>query len=148
MDGMDIEEVSVVTGDLVEALARLLPQLSPVYRGPSRAELEELVARPGSVLLVARDPRRGGAIVGSLALVVFRVPSGMRAWIEDTVVDDGYRNQGIGEALSRVALARAAEMGARAVDLTSRSTRAAANHLYRRLGFVPRETNLLRYRVS
>jgi ribosomal protein S18 acetylase RimI-like enzyme len=145
---MDIEEVRVVTDDVVEALARLMPQLSPAYRGPSRAEIEDLIGRPGSVLLVARDPRRGGSIVGSLTLVVFRVPSGIRAWIEDVVVDAGWRNHGIGEMLSRVALVRAAEMGARTVDLTSRSTRVAANHLYRRLGFVARETHLLRYRVT
>jgi ribosomal protein S18 acetylase RimI-like enzyme len=145
---MDIEEVTVVTDDVVDALARLMPQLSPAYRGPSRGEIEHVIDRPGSVLLVARDPHRRGAIVGSLTLVVFRVPSGVRAWIEDVVVDAGWRNHGIGEMLSRVALARAAEMGARSVDLTSRPTRVAANRLYRRLGFAPRETSLLRYRIA
>jgi ribosomal protein S18 acetylase RimI-like enzyme len=80
-----------------------------------------------------------------LTLVLFRIASGVRAWIEDVVVDAGSRNRGVGEALSRAALKRAAGAGAKAVDLTSRASREAANRLYRRLGFVPRETGLFRY---
>ena len=80
-----------------------------------------------------------------LTLVVFRIPTGVRAWIEDVVVDAAVRGRGVGEALSQAALTRAAAAGARTVDLTSRPSREAANRLYRRLGFVPRETNLYRY---
>ena len=91
---------------------------------------------------------QGGRIVGCLTVVVFRVPSGSRAWIEDVVVDGAYRNRGIGEALSRAALRHAADAGARTVDLTSRSSREAANRLYQRLGFARRETNLYRHTLS
>lgn len=142
---IEITEVTQVTDDLVSALGRLLPQLSPSYGPPSRADLEEMLGSRATVLFVARDPERGGEIVGSLALVLFRIPSGVRAWIEDVVVDAGARNRGVGEALSRAALKRAAAAGAKAVDLTSRASREAANRLYRRLGFVPRETGLFRY---
>jgi ribosomal protein S18 acetylase RimI-like enzyme len=95
------------------------------------------------VLLVARDGE--GTVVGSLTLVVFRAPTGPRAWIEDVVVDSTTRSQGTGSALVREALARATAVGARTVDLTSRPSREAANRLYVRLGFVQRETNVYRW---
>jgi ribosomal protein S18 acetylase RimI-like enzyme len=101
-----------------------------------------MVASPATVVLVARDD--GGEIVGTLTLVLFRIPTGVRAWIEDVVVDQETRGSGVGEALTRAALERAGAAGARSVDLTSRPTREAANRLYRRLGFEPRDTNVYR----
>ena len=140
---MQVEEATEVSTELVEAMARLVPQLSRTAAVPGEAELAEVVGSPASVLLVARDD--SGRIAGSLTLVLFRIPTGMRAWIEDVVVDQAYRGQGVGEALSREALARAQAAGARTVDLTSRANREAANRLYQRLGFVPRDTNVYRY---
>jgi ribosomal protein S18 acetylase RimI-like enzyme len=84
--------------------------------------------------------------VGSLTLVMFRIPTGMRAWIEDVVVDEAARGQGVGEALSRTAVNLAQQAGARTVDLTSHPDREAANRLYSRLGFEQRATNV--YRLS
>ena len=84
-------------------------------------------------------------MLGSLTLVVFRIPTGLRAWIEDVVVDGEARGKGVGDALNRFALDLAAELGCRTVDLTSRPTREAANRLYQRLGFQPRETNVYRH---
>ena len=86
-----------------------------------------------------------GTIVGSLTLVLFRIPTGMRAWIEDVVVDAAARGQGVGEALNRFAIDLAAAHDARSVDLTSRPSRKAANRLYARLGFAKRETNVYRH---
>jgi ribosomal protein S18 acetylase RimI-like enzyme len=127
---------------LVEGMRRLLPQLSRSAPPPSAEQLGEIVASPCTQLLVARD---AGQIVGSLTLAVFRIPTGVRAWIEDVVVDTGARGKGVGEALSREALRLAAERGARTVELTSRASREAANRLYQRIGFEPRETNVYRY---
>ena len=79
---------------------------------------------------------------------MFRIPSGVRAWIEDVVVDEAARGQGVGEALNREALRLAAEQGARTVELTSRPSREAANRLYQRLGFKMRETNVYRYELG
>lgn len=132
-----------VTEELVEAFARLVPQLSSSSPSPSAAVLAEIVASPATDLLVARNGE--GTVVGSLTLVVFRIPTGVRAWIEDVVVDGDARGQGIGEALNRSAMDLAAERGARTVDLTSRPTRETANRLYRRLGFAPRDTNVYRF---
>lgn len=141
---VEVEEATTVTPELVEAFGRLVPQLSRSSPPPTEAELSEIVASPATVLLVARGT--GDAVVGSLTLVLFRIPTGVRAWIEDVVVDESARGQGAGEALGREALRRAEAAGARTVDLTSRPTRRAANRLYKRLGFEQRETNV--YRVE
>ena len=132
-----------VSDELVEAFARLTPQLSRSSPAPSREVLAEIVDSPATHLLVARAD--DGTILGSLTLVLFRIPTGLRAWIEDVVVDSEARGQGVGEALNRFAIDVAAERGARSVDLTSRPSREAANRLYRRLGFEPRDTNVYRY---
>jgi len=103
------------------------------------------VADPATTLLVAREE---GRMLGMLTLAVFRVPTGVRAWIEDVVVDDGSRGAGVASALVRAALEQADRQGARTVDLTSRPEREAANRLYVRLGFERRETNVYRYSVE
>jgi ribosomal protein S18 acetylase RimI-like enzyme len=141
-----IERATEATDELAEAFRRLVPQLSRSAAPPTRVELEEVLASGGTNLLVARDET--GVIVGTLTLVLFRLPTGIRARIEDVVVDTSARGQGVGEALSREAIRVAAEAGARTVDLTSRPDRAAANRLYRRLGFEPRDTSVLRYRIT
>ena len=141
-----IEVVDEVADELVDALARLLPQLSSSARVPDRAELELLVRSDAATLLVARDAE--GRIVGSLTLALFPTPTGLRAWIEDVVVDEASRGTGVGVALTEEALEIARAAGARTVDLTSRPSRVAANGLYRRVGFTQRETNVYRYRLS
>lgn len=127
---------------LVPAFARLIPQLSRSAPAPDAAVLGEIVASPATHLLLAEAD---GEVQGSLTLVIFRIPTGQRAWIEDVVVDDGARGRGVGEALNRFALGLAAEHGCRSVDLTSRPSREAANRLYQRLGFVARDTNVYRH---
>ena len=109
---------------------------------PSAEQLSEILDHDASTLLLARD---GDTIVGSMTLVIFPIPTGMRAWIEDVVVDERARGQGVGEALNRQAMKIALQAGAKTVDLTSRPSREAANRLYQRLGFTARETNIYRY---
>lgn len=140
---VQVEIATEVTDELVEAFARLTPQLSRSSPAPDATVLGEIVTAEATTLLVARTD--DGQIVGSLTLVLFRIPTGLRAWIEDVVVDDAARGQGVGEALNRYAIDVAAERDARSVDLTSRPSREAANRLYQRLGFEPRETNVYRY---
>jgi len=138
-----IEEITVVDDELVEAFQRLTPQLSSSNPAPGPEALSEIVASPASVLLVARAD--DGRIVGSLTLAMFRIPTGLRAWIEDVVVDEAARGQGVGALLNEAAIDRARTAGCTTVDLTSRPSREAANRLYQRLGFVPRDTNVYRY---
>jgi ribosomal protein S18 acetylase RimI-like enzyme len=144
--GVRVEEARAVDDELVDAFARLIPQLSRSNAPPTRAELDEIARSQASRLLVARDDT--GTIVGSLTLVLFRIPTAIRAWIEDVVVDESARGRGVGEALNREALRVAADAGARTVDLTSRPSREAANRLYQRLGFKLRDTNVYRIELG
>ena len=139
-----IEVATAATPELVAAFAHLIPQLSKSSPGPTMAEVDEMIESPASDVLIALDAE-SGAILGSLVLVVFRIPTAVRAWIEDVVVDDAARGRGVGEALNRFALDLARSKGAKTVDLTSRPSREAANRLYQRLGFAARETNVYRF---
>lgn len=145
MDQIAVTAATEVTPELVEAFARLVPQLSSSSPPPDAAALQAIVDHDASTLLIARDGER---ILGSLTLVVFPIPTGVRAWIEDVVVDGEARGRGVGELLNREALALAASLGARTVDLTSRPSREAANRLYARLGFQQRTTNVYRYDLA
>jgi ribosomal protein S18 acetylase RimI-like enzyme len=140
-----VEAATELTDELVEAFARLTPQLSARATPPRRAQLAEILASPATSVLVAKD---GEAVIGTLTLALFRIPTGLRAWIEDVVVDEGARGRGAGEALTREAIRIAAEAGARTVDLTSRPDRVAANRLYERIGFRKRETSVYRFDVA
>jgi len=137
-----VEEAFAVNDELVDAFARLIPQLSSSSPPPTAAELELVVTAEDAHVLVARDD--AGTIVGTTTLVVFRIPTGVRAWIEDVVVDSAAGRQGIGSAITRAALDLARRHGAKTVDLTSRPSREAANTMYRKLGFEQRETNVYR----
>jgi ribosomal protein S18 acetylase RimI-like enzyme len=140
---MKVERVTNADDALAEAVARLVPQLSPKREPAGLAELAELVAAPGTSLIVARD---GADVLGMLTLIVYRVPTGIRAWIHDVVVDEAARGRGAGEALAREALRLAEEAGAISFELTTRVEREAANRLYLRLGFEQRETNVYVWR--
>ena len=130
------------SADVLAACHRLIPQLSSSSAPISAQELDEIIESDTTVLFAARS---GQEIVGLLTLAMFRIPTGVRAWIEDVVVDNQARGKGVGDALNRAALAEAERRGAKTVDLTSRPSREAANRLYQRLGFKQRDTNVYRY---
>ena len=163
---MSVELVTESTPEVVEAMGRLIPQLSrsapPLDAAGARRFLSQgcvhlFVFRPDtdeggtgtSVTGTAGgDAPQGRPILGMLSLVVFEIPTGVRAWVEDVVVDAAARGQGAGQALVGAALAHSDALGARTVDLTSRPTREAANRLYRRCGFEQRETNVYRFALG
>ena len=136
-----VEVLREVTDEVVGTFGRLLPQLSRSAPPIDRATLDRLVSSAATTVLLARAD---GRIVGTLSLVMFPIPTGLRAWIEDVVVDQAARGQGVGEALITEALRLAEAAGARTVDLTSRASREAAG-LYERVGFQSRETRAYRY---
>ena len=140
-----IEEVDVVGPEVLEALRRLIPQLSQSAPTVEGYDLESIVAAPDTTLFVARSD---AGIVGTLTLVLFRSPSGVRGWIEDVVVDVATRGQGVGEALVDAAIALARKASSRTVDLTSNPKREGANRLYVRCGFVQRDTNVYRFSLE
>lgn len=145
---MKIIEITEYSKTIEDALADLLPQLSKNAKIPKSEEVKRLIEADASRFLVAVDEEADNAIVGMLTLIVFRIPTGMRAWIEDVVVDTRQRGKGVGELLVKGAIESAKAAGAITVDLTSRPSREAANRLYRRCGFVARETNIYRYEIE
>ena len=138
-----IEIVEHPTEEVVVALRHLLPQLSPA-EPPDLSELATIMAGDATVFVARVD----GVIVGSLTLVLYRIATGLKAWIEDVVVDESARGHGVGEALNLAAIAEARRRGAKSVSLTSRPSRQAANRLYLRIGFSARDTNVYRYDIT
>jgi ribosomal protein S18 acetylase RimI-like enzyme len=138
-----VEIATTLTPAIVDAVDRLVPQLSQSKPAPSVDELGDLVSSPATDLFIALDD--DGAIVAMATLVNFRIPTGLRGWIEDVVVDESARGRGVGEAVTQAMLDRARELGCLTVDLTSRPAREVANRLYQRAGFVKRDTNVYRF---
>jgi ribosomal protein S18 acetylase RimI-like enzyme len=142
---MKIVTVVKAESRILESLNALLAQLSESVSLLSFNELENIVASDCATLLTALEEDH---IVGILTLVIFRIPTGMRARIEDVVVDASARGKAIGERLVRQAIKLARHRGAHGVDLTSNPERTAANRLYRKIGFVTRKTNTYRYVIQ
>jgi ribosomal protein S18 acetylase RimI-like enzyme len=147
---VEIEVLQKVTGEVVEAFGRLLPQLSTSALPLDADALTVIAGAESNSVLIARV---GGEIVGTLTLVIFAIPTGVRAWIEDVIVDEAARGQEfggkrVGEALTAEAIAIARDAGAKTVDLTTRPSRVAAGKLYERLGFVQRDSRVYRYSPS
>ena len=140
---MKVERATEATDELVEAFTRLLPQLAPGRSAPTLGELDAAVSAPGTTVLVARD---GDAIVGTLTLLLYRIPSGLRGWIHDVVVDESSRGQGAGAALVDEAMRLAEAAGVASVHLTARAHREAAHRMYRRLGFVEHPSQVFVWR--
>ncbi|MCH7669675.1 MAG: GNAT family N-acetyltransferase [Acidobacteria bacterium] len=136
-----ITEIVEVDDAVVKAFERLVPQLSKTSPPPDADALADIAGNPNSLLLVAKDSDTG-TIVGSLTLAFYRIPTGLQARIEDVIVDSESRGQGIGALLTETAVEKARTAGAKAVGLTSRPAREAANRLYTSLGFERRDTNV------
>jgi ribosomal protein S18 acetylase RimI-like enzyme len=147
---MDSEHIRVeiareANQELVDVFGRLLPQLSSTARPLGPKALDRILTCEANTVLLART---AGAVVGTLTLVMFPVPSGLRARIEDVVVDGAARGRGVAGLLVGEALRLAREAGARTVDLTSRPDREAANRVYERLGFRARESTVYRMTLT
>jgi ribosomal protein S18 acetylase RimI-like enzyme len=142
---ISVEIVIESSDDLLSGLNRLLPQLSTTASALDSASLAAIVDSSASTLFVAFVD---GVIVGTLTLVIVAIPTGLRAWIEDVVVDEAARGGGIGEALSGAAIEEARRRNVRSLELTSRPSREAANAMYVKLGFVQRDTNVYRFSIE
>ena len=143
-----IERVSEFTDELLVALQQLIPQLGTHKVPPTAEEVKTLIKSEGCILLAAREPDQAGEIIGTLCLNIYRVPTGVRAILEDVVVDERMRRRGVGEALVRRAIELAREAGANGIALTSNQKREAANRLYQSMGFELRKTNVYFYRLK
>jgi ribosomal protein S18 acetylase RimI-like enzyme len=142
---MKIEELTDFSITALDAINVLLPQLSPSVVVLEESDLRNIVDSESTKLFLAIDQN---GVFGMLSLVLFRIPTGRKAWVEDVVVDENARGRGVGQLLTEHAIQVAREHGAHSVDLTSRPSREAANALYQRVGFLQRETNVYRFRAS
>jgi ribosomal protein S18 acetylase RimI-like enzyme len=140
-----VEKAQFATEELIAGLNRLLPQLSSSAVPLTSDDVEAVVHSESATLFVALDD---GTVVGTLTLVVFAIPTGRRAWIEDVVVDEEWRGAGVGQEMTLAAIDEARQRGVRSIDLTSRPSREAANAMYVKLGFEARETNVYRRMIN
>lgn len=140
---VSIRPVTEVTESLTDAYRVLIPQLSSSSNPPTGEALQKIIESDSAQILIAED--ENGEILGTMTLIIFQIPTGIRAWIEDVVVDSSARGKGIGKKLNLAALELAKQAGAKTVDLTSRPARQEANQLYRSIGFAERETNVYRF---
>jgi ribosomal protein S18 acetylase RimI-like enzyme len=142
---IEIFEIQEADEAILTSVNRLLPQLSKSARPINGEKLKRLVESESTRLFFAKE---GTDVLGMLSLVVFPIPTGVKAWIEDVVVDQKARGKGVGKALMNKALVEAGNLGTKSIDLTSRPSREAANKLYQAIGYQERETNVYRYRIT
>ncbi len=145
MSDVHVSIAAAASPELVVAFNHLLPQLSKSAPPLTNTTLGEVITAPGNVVLIARDGGPAGQVLGVLTLVLFRIPTALRAWIEDVIVDEAARGRGIGEVLTLEAVRIAKERGAKTCDLTSRTSRKAAHRLYEKCGFHVRDTSVYRH---
>lgn len=145
---MIIIELEKVTLEVLDAFVRLMPQLTDHSPPPTPEALNKMVESVDTHIFIAKYPDRTGEIIGTATLATFQSPTGVHGWIEDVVVDQGFRHKGIGKALTEACLEKAREIGLKEVNLTSNPSREAANKLYQSMGFFQRETNIYRYPLS
>lgn len=138
---IEIERVTSSSQYIIDTLNNLLPQLGADYV-MSQSLLGEIVNSDYVYLLVAKEDDQ---IVGSLTLALYPIPTGLRAWIEDVIVDENHRGKGIARKLVEAAIGYAKDRKVVSLSLSSRPEREAANRLYQSMGFEIRKTNFYRY---
>ena len=139
---MKIVEIKEYSDEVLAALNKLMPQLSSSFGPLSQQDLIDIVESEASSLFMARQNEQ---YYGSLTLVMFKIPSGFRAWIEDVVVSEAARGKGVGKKLVDLAVELANQSNVKSIDLTARASRVAAIALYKKAGFQDRETTAYRY---
>ncbi|QTD37643.1 GNAT family N-acetyltransferase [Polaribacter batillariae] len=138
---MKIYEVKSITDTLLKAINILIPQLTSSSILLTKKELEDIITSENTVLFIAEEKE---IILGTLTLVLNKIPTGSKAWIEDVVVDEAARGKGVGKKITQFAVDYALNKGITKIDLTSSPERIAANNLYQKLGFKKRKTNVYR----
>jgi ribosomal protein S18 acetylase RimI-like enzyme len=142
---IEITLATELTEFLYEACQRLVPQLTHNNPPPTRQQLAQMLASPSSFLFFAKHPDFGDEIIGMATLVLYHVPTGLRGYVEDIIVDEKARGRRIGELLTQACLDQAKKAGAPQVMLTCNPGRTSANQMYLRMGFELRKTNVYRY---
>jgi ribosomal protein S18 acetylase RimI-like enzyme len=148
LGGITVTQATELTDDLYLACQRLIPQLTSINPPPTPGDLAQIISSSSSILFFAKHTDFGHEVIGIATLILYRVPTGQRAYIEDVVVEEKARGRNVGEALTLACLERARQGGASQAMLTCNPGRLAANKLYQRVGFELRKTNVYRYNLK
>lgn len=136
---MPIREITSYNSEEMDAIngfLKLLDEHTPI----SQQMLKELISSDSSHLFFVFDEKEN--CMGMLTVGIYVSPTGKKAWIEDVVVSENYRGQGVGKKLMEFAIQFAKQEEVSLLTLTSRPFRVAANKLYLKLGFERKETNV------
>jgi GNAT superfamily N-acetyltransferase len=134
MAEIKIEMLTDASEETAEQLNALMHQLTPRAQVLDAGRLRKILNSSGS-LYVARD---GDKIVGTVCRLDLYHPVRTKCWIEDMVVDQNYRGQGIAANLLTAAI-EGVPAEAISVNLNSKIDRVDSHRLYSKLGFKTRE---------
>ncbi len=129
---------------VVKSINYLLTLLTQNPNKINSSQLNEI--SKNAKLLLAVD--QNNKVIGMATLVLIKIPTGKSGRIEDVVVDDQYRGQGIGTALIQKLIIEGKKLHLKKIDLTSKPERIEANKLYQNLGFQKYDTNVYRMKFE
>lgn len=136
---MEIIQLKEASGEALRDINALLQQLASEYKPEDLDGLRAAVEDTHTTVMTVKD---GDRIIGMGYLFLLQTLQGRNGYIEDVIVDEAYRGQGLGVQLMEALITEAKKQGMTEIELTSRPARVAANKLYQRLGFRQRETNV------
>ena len=136
-----IIEIKTYSPEYHEAMQRFLNQLTTSPMVLTESMFHQLLSSENSHLFfIMKDEQ----IAGMLTVGIYYSPTGGKAWIEDVVVDETFRGQGISKLLVAHAIEFVKSQQIPLLMLTSNPKRIAANKLYQAMGFERKETNVYR----
>lgn len=142
-----IEKLTEGSSENANAIRSLTKLLGSNYKELTDSDFEDMVNASSNHLFVVKE-KTNNRIVGMVTVIVYRIPYAKKAYIEDIVVDQAFRNKGLGKQLLEHAIAFAQSQKVAYVQFTSKKTREAGNALYQKLGFKIHDTNVYRLNFS
>lgn len=134
---------SHVNEEMLEALNRLWLQLSPESEPLSLSRLKAIACQKFYYLVVYKD-RSGPLKVVAMGSVHFvRDFPGLVGYVGNVVVDENYKNMGIGTKIEEYLVNLAQYKKAKFLEATTRSDRHAPE-FWRKCGWTQKNTNVFR----
>jgi ribosomal protein S18 acetylase RimI-like enzyme len=143
---LDGRRPDLVTPDVTRDLNVLMTELTSRAKPLTALAIAQKALK--NPIFLARDRSRGQRVVGMATLVVMDQLVGLHGSVQDVVVSEQYRGQGISKVLMRNLHEKAAELGIEQLELTSRPSREAANKLYASIGYRLVDTNVYRFDLT
>ena len=141
----NIIEINTYSAEYHEAMQRFLNQLTTHPMTLTETMFRQLIDSENSHLFFLM---KEGQIAGMLTVGIYYSPTGGKAWIEDVVVDETFRGQGLSKQLVAHAIEFTQSKRIPSLMLTSNPKRIAANKLYQAMGFGRKETNVYRMKFE